>query len=76
MKEIKEVKNAAYDLSGDNQWNQLDNRKWTDIVPFNFCDSDGYLTEDCKSFMRANKLRTLDEALDFIERHGYGYFYN
>lgn len=54
----------------------MEGKKWKDVIPFNFVDGTGFLTDEAKDFMRKNGLRTLDEALNFIEINGFGYFYS
>ena len=54
----------------------MNGKKWKDVVPFNFTDGSGYLTDEAKDFMRKNGLRTLDEALNYVELKGFGYWYS
>ena len=54
----------------------MNGKKWKDILPFKFTTNEGYLTDDAKEFMKLNGLRTLDEALNFVEIKGFGYWYS
>lgn len=54
----------------------MNGKKWKDVVPFNFTKGSGELTDEAKNFMRLNNLRTLDEALNFVELQGFGYWYS
>ena len=54
----------------------MDGKYWKDVIPFNFTKGSGELTNEAKDFMRANGLKTLDEALNFVELQGWGYWYS
>ncbi len=54
-----------YNPSTSKMFNDAANGQWTDTIPFNIFNADGYLTEDAKAFIMNNK-----EALSPFKKNG------